>query len=220
MAILMFALPLQAAVVTQSPTPEDDSAFASQITYDASAGAILTVPPFFKNKDAVDHTAQANAYVTNASAGSIDATPANATSSLAQGAVDHTAVANAYPTNASAGSIDGNPANASSALAQGAVDHTAVANAYPTNASAGSIDGNPANASAILAQGALDYTAEANMIQFDPVTGEITAPQPYSSYVEKVTPTLAFWGALVLALLLLFALIKRFRQRPPVRETC
>jgi hypothetical protein len=218
LAILMLA-PVRVALA-DSPAPTDDSSFAAQISVDPVAGAILTVPPFFRNTGAIDHRAEADTYPTNASAGSIDGNPANASASLAQGAVDHRTDADAYPTNASAGSINGNPANASASLAQGAVDHRTEADAFLPNGATGALDGHLANASDALAQGALDYTAEANMIVFDPIAGSIVSGPPNSSYVAKVTPTLTFWGALVLTVLLLIGLAVLFRRRGPLQEAC
>jgi hypothetical protein len=198
--------------------PDDDSSFVAQMTLDANTGSIQTVFPNFKNMGAVDHAADWASYTADTAAGSLDGTPANSTAALAQGAVNHTADFGNYTVNASAGSIDATPANSTADQAQGAVDHYADAANYSTNATAGSITGLAANATAALAQGALDYTDEFNSMVVDPVSGSIVTPEPYSTYVQKVTPTLAFWGALILAAGLLYGLVTLFRRNGRLQE--
>src|SRR5262245_3398994 len=89
---LAIAVMSPARKATADPlVPDDDASFVSQMSLDVAAGSIVSLMPNFKNMGAANHAADYNAYTTNVAAGSIDATPANASAELAQGAVSHAA---------------------------------------------------------------------------------------------------------------------------------
>ena len=207
-AILTFALLDAARAAAQAPgAPPDEGVRVQQLTVDATAGTLVSVPTSANARSlaARDNTSEANATTVDPVAGVFDAGPSSVASSL--GAVDHASEVAQLTVDAVAGVLI---AGAPSSANFGAVNHAADVALVVVDATAGTFISGPSSSTTSAVQGAVDLGFLLNSVTVDAATGTLIAGPPAFAF-GPATPGPALPLVAVFALVGLLALSVAWR---------